>query len=235
MQGKRFSHIAGSLGVFIAAFFGMALPLQMAFAQTSQPQFLITWQASNSYVPASYPGKILPNQESQISASLELIVQGRPVNLSGQTIYWYSNDNALGGGVGASRVRFHPSISAPDSLTLKVELPNYPGGLLVHEINIPIVQPQAVIEAPYPQGRFSAIPIMVQALPYFWNASSVSPLSFAWSVNGQTVQSPENPETLQISLPQSTQAGFPVSITLSMQNANDSMSATGNANLTYQK
>ena len=195
----------------------------------------MTWRALNSYAPAGYAGKVLPNQESQIMASLEVIANGKPVNLSGQTIYWYQDDNLLGGGIGVQRFAFRPYGEAPNTITLKVELPDYPGGILIHEINIPIVQPQAVIDAPYPQGIFAASPATVQAIPYFFAASSTSPLSFAWSVNGQTVTSAENPQTLQISLPQSTPAGFAVGIALTIQNANDSAAATGNANLTYQK
>src|SRR5665213_880707 len=199
MQGKRF-------------FYGAVLFALMVSVQTASaagPQFLMTWQASNSYAPVGYAGEILPNQESQITASFELInANGSPINLSGQTIYWYQNDNLLGGGVGVQHFTFRPYGEAPNTVTLKVELPDYPGGLLIHEIDIPIVQPQAVIEAPYPQGVFPVSPAMVQALPYFFAATSTSPFSFAWSVNGQTVTSAENPQTLQISLPQSTPAGY---------------------------
>src|ERR1700691_976963 len=50
-----------------------------------QPPFLMTWQALDSYAPAGYAGQILPNQESEIAASLEVIgANGKPVNLSGQ-------------------------------------------------------------------------------------------------------------------------------------------------------
>jgi hypothetical protein len=200
-----------------------------------QPQFLMTWQALDSYAPAGYAGQILPNQESEIAASLEVIgVNGKPVNLSGQTIYWYQNDTLLGGGVGDQRFTFHPFGQAPTTITLSVQLPDYPTGLLIHEINIPVVQPEAIIEAAYPGGNVAASPINVQAMPYFFAiGSSTSPLSFSWSVNGQTVTSAENPQTLQISLPQSTPAGFAVAIDLTVENSIDSVTASGNANLTY--
>lgn len=232
MQGKFFA--AATVAALIGS--GAVLALApIANAQTSQPQFLMTWQALNSYAPANYAGKTLPNQESQIAASIEVIANGKSVNLSGQTIYWYQNDNLLGGGIGDQHFTFRPYGQAPNTVTLKVELPDYPGGLLIHEINIPVVQPQAVISASYPQGVFPGSPAAVQALPYFFATSSTAPLSFAWSVNGQTVTSAENPQSLQISLPQSTPAGFAVGVTLTVQNSIDSMSATGNANLIYQK
>src|ERR1700722_313500 len=167
----------------------LLLTTRFAKAQTaSSPQILITWSAVDSYAPPSYSGKILPNQNSPIVASLEILVGGTPADLSNQTIYWYLNGNLLGGGDGVQRMAFvDPDDEAPDNLTLEVELPDYPSGLLAQEINIPIVQPIAVIDAPYPQSEFSENPLVVQALPYFFSASSTSPLSFAWSVNGQTV------------------------------------------------
>jgi hypothetical protein len=221
------------IGLGFASFLGGSV--HSAQAQTSQPQFLMTWQASNSYAPAEYSGKILPNQESEITASFEVIVNGKPVNLSGQTIYWYQDENLLGGGVGDQTFMFHPYGQAPNIVTLKVEVPDYPTGLLIHEINIPLVQPQAVIEAPYPQDVFSSIPTTVQALPYFFAATSTDPLSFAWTVNGQTVSGAENPQTLQVSLPQSTPAGFSVDISLAVQNSNDSTGANNAVDLTYQR
>jgi hypothetical protein len=65
--------------------------------------------------------------------------------------------------------------------------------------------------------------------------TSTAPLSFSWSVNGQAVTSAENPQSLQISLPQNTPASYPVAVTLAIQNSIDSTQATANANLTYQK
>jgi hypothetical protein len=238
MKGGYFSH---SFAVIAAIGFGLAMlapvvvPLiQTANAQTSGPQLFITWRALNSYAPAGYPGKILPNQTSQIAASLQVTNNGKPVDLSGQTVYWYQNDNLLGGGIGTQRFTFRPYGEAPNTITLKVELPDYPGGLLIHEINIPIVQPQAIIEAPYPRGNLTTNSAMVQALPYFFATSSTAPLTFTWAVNGQTVTSAENPQSLKISLPQSTPVGYGVAVTLTVQNSADSTSASASANLIYQ-
>src|ERR1700722_2024154 len=114
MQGNRlFKKIFGTVffaAVFLAAsggaVFGFAL---RTHAQTAtQPQFLITWSASDSYAPQGYDGKILPNQESPITASLVVIANGKPANLSGQTISWYQSDAFLGGGVGAQSITFQP-------------------------------------------------------------------------------------------------------------------------------
>ena len=219
----------------VAVFAIIIAQKNLAYAQNaSGPQFVMTWSASNSYVPTRYAGGILPNQESQITAAFELIANGQPINLSGQTIYWYLNDNLLGGGEGVQHFTFRPYGTAPANETLKVELPDYPGGELLHTINIPLINPIVVAEAPYPNGQFSQIPLVLTAMPYFFNASSVTSLSFSWSVNGQAVTSAENPQSLKISLPQSTPAGFAVGVTLSVKNSFDNATADSNANLTYQ-
>ena len=97
-----------------------------------------------------------------------------------------------------------------------------------------MVLPEAVIDAPYPNGQFSQNPVSVTALPYFFNISNPSNLSYTWSVNGQTGSNTENPEEAQITLPQGTQSGTGLSVSLSIKNSNDSTIGTASANLTYE-
>ncbi len=235
MKGRYFAVLIMVAAIGLALATAQTTRIQTASAQTSQPQFLMTWSALDSYAPPGYAGKILPNQESQIAASVALIANGQPVDLSGQAIYWYQNGTLLGGGIGVQHFTFYPYGTAPNTIELKVELPNYPSGLLIHYIEIPVVPPQVVIDAPYPQDNFTAGQATVQGLPYFFATTSTAPLSFAWSVNGQAVTSAENPQSLQISLPQSTPAGYAVAVSLTIKNSVDSISATTNANLTYQQ
>ncbi len=202
-------------------------------AQTTAPQFLVTWKTSGSYVPAAYPDKALPTYGSTITASLELLLGGKPVDLRYQTIYWYLNDVLIGGGLGVQTVSFPPFNSPPSSLTLNVTLPSYQGAYLSHDITIPFVSPVAVINAPYPNGQAAANPVSVSALPYFFNTASASSLSYAWSVNGQAGASAENPQTANINLPASTAAGTVLSVGLTITNPGDSTSGAGSLNLTY--
>ena len=205
-------------------------------AHAASPQALITWKITGGYIPPAYKGKSLPTHGSTITASLEIISNGKPVDLSGQTIYWYLNDTdtLLGGGVGVQTMNFPPLGSPPNMTTLEVELPYYPGGMLIQTVNIPMVEPLAVVEAPYPGGEFSANPVTVTAIPYFFNVTSPSNLSYSWSVNGQMGSNTENPQTAQITLPQGTSAGTSFEVALTMQNANDSTQATASTNLIYQ-
>jgi hypothetical protein len=204
-------------------------------AQTTQPQFLVTWQASNSYIPTFYQGKALPNSQSKITASFNLFANNKLVDVSGQTVYWYLNDVLIGGGTGKQQITFNPFGVAPNTLTLKIELPDYPGGALDHSLPIPLVRPEAVIYAPYVNNTVNQTNFSLEALPYFFNASSVNPFVFGWVVNGQPVTNVQNPQSLQITMPASTLSGFAINVALKIQNNDDSREATQQANLTYQK
>ncbi len=232
MSSKKIAAL-GLVTIAFAVFFSF----NGASAQTaaSAPQFLITWQTTGSYIPSFYQGKALPTYGSKITASLVLVsANGQVLNLSGQTIYWYLDDNLVGGGTGVQQVTFSPLGEAPSSLNLRVTLPNYSGGYLVHAINIPMVLPEAVILAPYPNGQFSENPLTIKALPYFFNVQDASDLSYTWSVNSQSGSNTENPEEAQVTLPQGTQSGTALAVSLSIENPNDSTIGTASENLTYE-
>jgi hypothetical protein len=120
-------------------------------------------------------------------------------------------------------------------MTLKVELPNYNGNLLLHAIQIPLMQPKAVIEAQHVNGQFSANPLTLAGTPYYFNIASPSALSYQWSVNGQSPATAENPQTLQISIDAAAPSGSAFAVSLNIANPANSMSAADSANLTYVK
>ncbi|MGC9598899.1 MAG: hypothetical protein ABSE18_00760 [Minisyncoccia bacterium] len=206
----------------------------VADAQTSGSQVFITWQAVGSYVPASYKDKALPGPTSLILASVQVVSQGKLVDLKNQLVYWYQDGTYLSGGTGAQSITFTPGVSPPDTTELKVEIPNYSGGTLLHAVDIPIVQPVIVIKTPYLNNQFSDNPLTLTALPYFFNVPSPSALVLSWSVNGQTGASAENPYEAQITLPQGTSAGTTLSVALTAQNPLDATSATASKVLTYE-
>ena len=219
----------------LAAAILTATILSGANAQSSAPQMVMTWQAYGSYVPAGYKDKALPNQESELTASLALLSNGKPVDLSGQTIYWYLDNTPIGNTLGGQYIIFSPIGTAPAFLTLKAELPNYHGNLLTHDIQIPLVSPKAVIASPHPTGQSSQNPITLRGVPYFFYTSDPSTLSYAWSVNGQVSTSTENPGTLQINLDPAMSSGSSLAISLSIVNPNDSMSSNDSTNIVYLK
>jgi hypothetical protein len=231
---KKTSFTASLLFAMITIGAGFLAP-SPATAQTASPQFLVTWKTTGSYIPSFYQGKALPTYGSKITAYLELVLaNGKLADLSQQTIYWYFNDTLVGGGTGVQQVTFSPIGDPPNTTELRVTLPNYGGSYLVHAVNIPMVLPEAVIYAPYPGGQFSTNPVNLQALPYFFNIADPSGLSYSWSVNDQTGTSAENPETAEITVPQGTQSGAALDVSLSITNPNDSTVGTASENLTYQ-
>lgn len=223
--------------VAVAALFALmfvALPVTHAQSKTSGPTLLVTWHANNSYVPFWYSGKALPNILSRITASVELIsAQGQIVSLANQPVYWYFNGNLLSGGVGMQRITFSPYGAVPNIFTLTVNLLNYNGGM-EQDINIPLMQPVAVIEAPYPANTFSSSPATVTALPFYFNVSGAASLVFSWSVNGVNGTNGENPDIAQVSLPAGTAAGTKLAVQLGIQNADGTTAASASRNLTYQ-
>jgi len=204
-------------------------------AQSATPQMIVTWQAYGSYVPPQYGGKALPNQESRLTASLELLLNGKPIDLSNQTVYWYLNDVLIDSDTGAQYIVFSPFGTPPAFLNLRAELPNYNGTLLIHDVEIPLVSPKAVIETPHPQGQFSGNSLTIQGTPYFFYTSDPGALSYGWSVNGQTSAGAENPQILRIELPLATPSGSSFAVSLTITNPNDNTFENDSTNVVYVK
>jgi hypothetical protein len=204
-------------------------------AQANQPQFLISWKA-NTYAPPDFMGKVLPTANSLITTSFELVDGGKLADLSRQTIYWYLNDDLIENKTGVQQVTFPAPSIAGGNVNLRVELPNYRGNDLLKTIEIPIARPEAVIEAPLPNGLFSGDRIQLKARPYFFNVKNSLDLTFSWETNGETPQTSEEPEVLNVVLNKDASAGTPITIDLAIRNpVNIFESATKSINLTFVK
>lgn len=229
---NRLILLFASLALVILAFEGCAPILANAQSATG-PQLIITWHATDSMAPASYQAKLLPSVSSPITASVEVISQGALVNLANQTIYWYLDGNLVGSGIGKQTI----TVNAPSFVeitSLRAELPNYPGGLLINTTHIPITNPQAVIVAPYPGKTFTGSSLAVKAVPYFFQSSKLSQLSYQWVVNGQAVTSQEDPQNLSVNLANgssTTSSNFPVQIDLLIQ-ANEAAPVNARSSIT---
>lgn len=209
-----------------------------AHAQTTipAPKLFITWKAE-SYAPADFSGKILPTANSPITASVELIDNGKVINLVQQssTVYWYLNDNFLQGGKALQEIAFRAPDAAGGTLDLRAEIPNYRNGPALKTVTIPIAQPETVIEAPFPSGIFSSPSIELTALPYFFNMKDLSRLNFDWSVNGETPTGAENPQKLTIKAGSAAAPGSAIQISLNIRNPLDILQVGSKTiTLTYQ-
>lgn len=220
--------------LFLTAF--VCLP-NVSLAQTSAAtqNILLTWK-SNTYVPSGFSGKIMPTSGSLITASAELIDNGKIIDVSKQNVYWYQDNNFIDGGIGKKSISFRLPDTAVGTINLRVEFPDYSKGGQLKTAVIKIARPEVVIESPLPGGKFSSSPLTLIAQPYFFNTDSPSHLNFSWNVNGQSPTGAENPQILNIKFDQTMQPQSTMSVSLFAQNTDKNYSfetASGNTTLTY--
>jgi len=178
-------------GLFLISYF---LFLTSCSAQQS-PQFFVSWQA-NSFVPSWYEGKVFPTTGSRISIKFDLIDKGIAVDLSKTTARWYINDKLVineKNGLGIKSYSFVTNGYAGKNLSVRISIPNYNGSVLDKVIDIPIVSPEVVINAPYSSKMVSSGKLSFEAIPFFFNISDISKLSFLWNANSQPTSATGNP------------------------------------------
>ncbi|MBI4087658.1 MAG: hypothetical protein HY434_02400 [Candidatus Liptonbacteria bacterium] len=204
--------VTAALFIFLAP--ARAQQSGLVLSRVEGPRLMITWK-TNTYVPSWFTGKALPTANSPITASVELIDNGTRVDLSGQQVYWYVNSEFTAGGVGLRKISFNAPSVAQNTIDLRVELPSYgsdQANPVLKTIEIPVVVPEAVIESPFPRGRFSSTSIGFKGWPFFFNVGKSSQLNFSWSVNGQSSQNLESPESLTVTLNSDAPSGSPVNV-----------------------
>lgn len=190
----------------------------VAEAQQSEPQLMVTW-STPTYVPFWFHGKALPTANSSITASVELVDGGSIVDLSGQKIYWYVNDQFVNGGVGLQKVAFSAPSVANNIMDLRVEVPSYKSSqanAVLKTVEIPVVRGEAVIEAPFPDSQFSSDSLDLNGWPFFFNTKDSSRLKFSWSANGESSQNLENPEALTVNINPDAASGSSLNVLLSI-------------------
>lgn len=194
----------------------------------------ITW-STNTYVPPFFEGKRLPTSGSPVTAWVVVFDNGKAIDLSQATIYWYADSNLLQSGTGNQRVSFNAQDETENLTSLQVKVQDATGNLWNANIQVPVISPKATIAANYPGGIFNTSPAVVTAVPYFFNTTDLSSLVYAWSVNGTTAQSGENPQEADINVGGDAPSGTNLSIQVTVTNPSDNTSANASTNLIYQK
>lgn len=199
--------------VLLAPIIGYA---DKAKAEAASPELFITWK-SDSYVPPEYSGRALPTTGSELVAFVSLLDDGKIIDLSGQSVYWYVNGSQIEGGVGKTGSAFRVPGVAPNTISLRVQLPLYKGSVVSKTVNIPVVMPKVKLHSPYPDGNFSADSITLKAVPMFFNIEKLSELSAKWTVAGEKVEDIVQPMELIISVAAGTspESTYPVSLFVS--------------------
>lgn len=172
-----------------------------ASGQTARPEFFVTWRAS-SYAPPDYSGKVLPTNGSEITVSSELIENGKILDLAGERVLWYLDDNVIGRGEALRSVSFIASARAGGRHEVRVQINSFrkQSDIVSKTIDIPVARPEAVIETRLPSDAFQGTNVRVRGKPYFFNVGDVSELEYKWVVNGKSPTDEESPSFLDINL-----------------------------------
>lgn len=161
--------------------------LVRVLAETA-PELLITWSAQN-YTPPDYAGKSMPTRGTSVGASVELIENGRLADLSKQEIRWILNNRLHKSGVGLKNVSLIVPELTRDNQILRVSIVNFRGKDIEKSVILPVVDPEVVINVPYPRNKIQSGENLFIALAYFFNVANLNDLSFVWSANGRNTQS----------------------------------------------
>lgn len=221
--GFRHKTLSFVIGLFLFA--ALISPGYSLGQTTQQPQILLTWQAL-SYAPANYQGKVLPGPGSIITASVEIIDQGKIADLSKNIIYWYLDGSLVGSGVGKKTVNVRAPNRALQETEIMVQIPGYKRGLLFKRIALLVASPLAVIEAPYAGRSFGSRSIAVKGVPYFFNVTDLSTLVFSWTVNGEPAPqatSTEGKTELVININPDARIGSTLNIGLTIQDPKEEL------------
>ncbi len=187
---------------------------------------LITWEAKN-FVPYNFNGKIMPTPGSPISISFEYIKNNKVVDLSKEEIYWYINGNLFSNTPGTKKINV---VAPSQNFDVRVELPNVQ---IFKTIEIPVVKPLIVIDAPFPQRTVKSDYFEVNLLPYFFNIpnNDLDYFYSEWKINGnKAVANKENPLNLKIKLENKNLEKINISV-FGANNLNSSESATKEINI----
>jgi hypothetical protein len=159
------------------------MQLHPVFAQNSpRNDLLISWEASG-FSPPNFKGKVLPSPGSIIKIGFEFVRDGKIIDLSKNKIYWYINNDLFSNSLGIKQISIITPNSPGSNIDIRIELPDFN---VLKTIEIPIVKPKIVIDAPFPNKEVQSNNFEVYALPYFFNPKNndLDYLDINWFING---------------------------------------------------
>lgn len=190
-----------------------------AFA-AEPPRFMVSWQA-NSYAPSWYSGKILPTKGSAIKVNFELIDSAKIADISKKKVRWYVNDKLVQNeskGLGLKSYSFIADDYPGQETEIRITIIDYKDETLDKIIRIPIVSPEAAIDAPYPNAEINIGANYFFINPFFFNVRDLKNISFEWLVDNRPAESGENNQALNLSIDSSTPSGFEIDIKATVRN-----------------
>lgn len=170
--------------LFLLLFLSLGLLMSGVSAQTENSgNGFITWH-SNSFYPSNFEGKPLPVNQSTVTASVTLLQNQKIQDISNFPISWYLDGDFLQKGVGLSTITLPIGKTSGSTYSLKASI-GVSAGVVSSLIIIPVSNPEVVLDTSLPD-RFVKVGdvVTLQSIPYFFNISSISDLSFSWFING---------------------------------------------------
>ena len=165
---------------------GFGVPVGHANAAAD---FMTSWQ-TKTYVPAWFEGKIFPTFQSVITVGFELVDNGKIVDLSKTPVRWYVDGKLFkneDSGLGIKQIAIFNNKYGGDVLSIKITIPDYKGGSLEKLFDIPIKNPEVVIDVPYFQKKVSKGDNTIYAWPFFFNTLTSNNLNLQWTVDGMNL------------------------------------------------
>jgi len=188
-----------------------------ASAQTA-PTFWVSWKAS-SYAPLNFRGKILPTENTPVEISFEIMENGKPADLSNNTVFWFAKDNLLAQGKNKKTVSFKNMAHIGEALNVEIRVIQYKGAVVTKTVTIPVVNPGVVINSPYNRSSLAEKTLRLTALPYYFNADSLADLKFNWDINGEAPPGEvDEPYKLTVNIPAGAPALSSVGVSVNVRN-----------------
>lgn len=170
--------------------------------------FHITWK-SEAYIPPSYRGKALATTRAPITIAFEITDGDRLVDVSRKEIRWFINNTFIQKGIGLQHIRYIPDNRIDDDFIFRIDIIDFNGEVLHYSYTIPTTHPRLVIDAPYTLDSLSVGTYSFVAIPFYFNISRLSDITFIWDVQGQTTEgSVKNPHILELQVAPSVASHF---------------------------
>lgn len=191
----------------VGAYFTPPLPVTHA----ADSDFLLTW-SSDSYVPLGYEGRSLPSRGSMTKVA---VLPTRKLAQNPDTLYYrWLLDNEVAyraGGQGKTSFAFRVTKWGGDSHEIESQILDSNENIIWRGfLSVKIASPQVLLKAAgdnyaIVDSLFSSPGqnLILTALPFFFRAQKPADLLFIWTVDGQTLSSPDekNPDQLSIKIP----------------------------------
>jgi len=182
LQLKSTSVLFQFIIVFTVIIFSLFFFSHNSSAQNSD-NLLVSWQAQN-YAPLEFTGKILPTRETTIELGVDLLVNGKIVDLSKHSIRWLVNNEEEALGTGLQSISFTFPAHVGGEQRVKAVVLNYRGEDLEKTISVPVVDPEVIIRSTVQNKTIAPGEVEFHALPYFFNVTSLQDIFLQWQANG---------------------------------------------------